>query len=117
MSVLTRTLLLLMVTLLMAACGAQRSAGASDDGSATVEVRNQSWSDMRIYATSGSQRTRLGLVSASSTAELRIPAPVVAGGRDISFLADAIAGGEATSYNIYVSPGDQVVITIPARVR
>lgn len=117
MHVLTRTLLPLMVILLIAGCGARRGAAGLAEGAATVEVRNQSWSDMRIYAVSGSQRTRLGTVTATSSAVLRIPSHVVAGGRDVSFLADALAGGAATSFNIFVRPGDQVGITIPSTVR
>lgn len=117
MPVLTRIMLPLMIALLITGCAARQGGATAENGSAAVEVRNQSWSDMRIYAVSGSQRTRLGMVTANSTAVLRIPSHVVAGGRDVSFIADAVAGGAASSFNIFVRPGDQVEITIPATVR
>ena len=111
-----RTLLPLLLVLLIAGCGV-RQQGAAEDRSATVVVENQSWNQMRIYAEAGGQRVRLGIVSGNSTERLRIPGNLVGIGRDISFLADALAGGEARSFSIYVVPGDEVVITIPPSVR
>lgn len=113
-----RTLLpLLLLVLLVAGCGARQRGGA-DLESATVVVENQSWNQMRIYAVAGSgQRVRLGNVSGNRTERLRIPGHLIGIGRDVAFLADALAGGEARSFSIYVRPGDEVTITIPSSVR
>lgn len=73
---------------------------------------------MRIYVLASGQRVRLGMVNASSTSTLRIPAHVVGLGREVSFLADPLASDAiAQSFSLYVDPGDEVTITIPPSVR
>ena len=117
MSRFSRTLLLVGLAVLIAGCTARQRGPAAPQEPTYVHVTNQSWSQMRIYVLSGGQRIRLGEVSGSSSTTLRIPQQAVAGGRDISFLADALAGGEAQSFNIFVRPGETVRITIPPTVR
>jgi hypothetical protein len=102
--------------LAVASCrsGAARSAGSAQ-GSATLEVRNQSFSDMRIYAIrSGTERVRLGVVNGNSTGTLVIPGYLIAGLPSIRFLADPIGGNRTpVSEEISVRPGDLVQLTIP----
>jgi hypothetical protein len=111
--------ILIAVLVLLAACGPSRHA-ASDDASrpTPVRVENQSWSDMRIYVVVSGLRQRLGVVTGGTTQTLQIPASVVGLGREISFLADPIAGRTtAQSFSIFVRPGETVRITIPSSVR
>lgn len=122
-SFLNATLLLLLVCGAVLGCAAATQENGpvvgGADSDATLVVDNQSTSDMRIYAIiSGGQRVRLGSVSGLSTQRLSIPRHVIGGGRDVAFEADPLAGqSSATSFNIYVAPGQEVTIRIPSRLR
>lgn len=108
-----RVVLLLLAPLLLGACGAVRSMrGDSED--ASVRVQNQAFNDMTIYVVAGSQEIRLGTATGNSTTTLRIPSTVVGIGRELSFRADPIGSSAvASSYSIFVDPGDEVTLTIP----
>jgi hypothetical protein len=115
-----RRLLILALLAGLGGCAASAPEGpAPPIGEPTrVVVENQSTSDIRLYALAGGQRVRLGIATGASTTTLAIPANLVAGGRDLVFQADPIAGREvASSFSIFVYPGDQVRLTIPSRVR
>jgi hypothetical protein len=80
----------------------------------TVRVVNQGFLDRNIYVLRGSERVRLGTVSGNSTQVLTIPASVVQTAMTLRFVADPIGGrAPAATEEISVSPGDQVVLTIP----
>lgn len=114
---------LIVLLLLLSACASSRRTQdgpivGDRSGPATLVVDNQSWADMRIYVVAGGQRIRLGNVTGSRTSTLPIPDHVVAGGRELTFQADPVAGREvANSFSIYVWPGDRVRLMIPATVR
>lgn len=115
-----RYVLSLALLVLLAACGPARSAAPADGDARTTPVRveNQAWADMRIYVVVSGQRQRLGVVNGNTTQTLQIPASVVGIGREVSFLADPIAGrSTAQSFSIFVRPGETVTITIPSTVR
>jgi len=105
----------------MAACAPSRQGGGSSSQpqGAILRVENQAWMDMTIYvveAGSGSRR-RLGLVGATSGSDLRIPDSVVGMGRALRFVADPIGNQQtASSFELYVRPGQRVTITIPPGV-
>lgn len=114
-----RPLLLTALVVLLAACGATRGGGAAADAT-PLRINNQSWLDMRIYvvATGSGQRVRLGMVTANSVQTLRIPGHIVGMGREVVFQADPVASNTvASSWNMYVRPGQQVSLTIPPTVR
>lgn len=119
----TRTLPCLLFVLTLAGCASAGQNGpegpeVGETQEASLRVENQSTSDMRIYAVVSGQRIRLGSVSGLQTQTLTIPRHVVGGGRDLAFEADPLAGQQtATSFRIFVSPGQEVVIRIPSRVR
>jgi hypothetical protein len=80
-----------------------------------VRVENQAWLDVDVFAlgTAG-QRTRLGSVTGNSQATLRIPDSIVGLGRELQFLVDPVGSRvQGTSFNIFVSPGSQVRLTVP----
>lgn len=112
-----------LVLMLLAACAsagqnAQDGPVVGDRQEASLVVENQSTSDMRIYAIVSGQRVRLGSVTGLQTQTLEIPSQLVGGGRELAFEADPLAGQQsATSFSIYVTPGQQVVMRIPSRVR
>ncbi len=118
----TRFLAILALTLLAAACGPSGQPGSSPSQRSQVtilRVENQAWMDMTIYvmdAGSGARR-RLGMVSATAETNLRIPDAVVGPGRALRFVADPIGNQQtASSFEIYVRPGQRVTITIPPGV-
>lgn len=123
-----RTALTRMVTLVAltgalaapVACMHRGERNPADDeqqaGPTTVQVVNQGFADMTIYVVSDAgQRIRLGLATGNSTQTFAIPRSMVNGGATpIRFLADPIGGTRSpVSDQLTVSPGDNVVLTIP----
>ena len=79
-----------------------------------VQVQNQGFTDMVVYAVSGGQRIRLGLATGHSTKSFTIPGYLVRGAGPIRFLADPIGGNRSpVSEEMTVQPGDVVTLTIP----
>lgn len=79
-----------------------------------VKVQNRAYLDMNIYVFRSSQRIRLGTVNGNNTSRLLIPASLLFGTTPLRFMADPIGGRrQPTSEEINVSPGDEVVLTIP----
>lgn len=110
--------LLLVFSLAIGACGAARSGPVVARESTSLRVQNQSSSQMNIYVVASGQRIRLGSVAGNATAVLRIPHSVVGLGRELSFLADPLGSSNvASSFSIYVQPGEEVTITVPPTVR
>ncbi|MDB4884879.1 MAG: hypothetical protein JWN79_317 [Gemmatimonadetes bacterium] len=79
-----------------------------------LRVENQAFLDMTIYVYRSSQRIRLGQASGNSVTVLTIPANIVVGSIALRFQADPIGSSRASiSQEITVSPGDEVILTIP----
>jgi hypothetical protein len=99
-----------------AACnGFSRGSGATDPNQPTVvEVDNQGFLDMDVYAVRSGQRWRLGLATGNSRTKLTIPQSMVNGLTPLRFIADPVGGRRpSVSQEITVAPGDTVVMTIP----
>ncbi|MFN2563459.1 MAG: hypothetical protein ABR499_00435 [Gemmatimonadaceae bacterium] len=115
-----RLTLPLMLLALMAAC-APRSRSNRPPAAiepAYVRVMNQSWLDMNMYVLRSSQRIRLGTVGANQTQRFRLPANLIFGATPLRFMADPIGSSRtAQSFEIVVSPGDEITLTIPPGVR
>lgn len=79
-----------------------------------LQVENQGFSDMTIYAVSGAQRVRLGLATGNSTKSFTIPNYLIRGAGPLRFLADPVGGNRTpVSEEVTVQPGDIVSLTIP----
>jgi hypothetical protein len=80
-----------------------------------VRVENLGFSDMTIFVVrSGSERIRLGLAGGNRTTVLEIPAYLVQFPTPLQFLADPVGSNRRpVSEAITVSPGAEVVITLP----
>jgi hypothetical protein len=79
-----------------------------------LKVDNQAFLDMTIYVLRSSQRIRLGVANGNSTARFVIPSNLIFGSTPLRFQADPIGRNRAPiSQEITVSPGDEVVLTIP----
>ena len=79
-----------------------------------LKVENQAFLDMTIYVYRSSQRVRLGIANGNSTARFVIPSNLIFGSTPLRFQADPIGRNRApVSQEITVTPGDEVVLTIP----
>lgn len=112
----TRSILFAVLFLGVAACNAfSRGSGNSAQNEPTVvEVDNQGFLDMTVYAARSSQRVRLGIATGNSKTRFTVPSSLVGGLTPLRFIADPIGGNRASvSHEILVAPGDTVVLTIP----
>ena len=115
MRTLSRRLFLPLLLAATAAACAGRSREPVDANAPTyLRVTNQAFLDMNVYVLRGSQRLRLGTVGANQTARLKLPDNLVFGATALRFMADPIGSSRTSqSFEILVSPGDEVVMTIP----
>jgi len=100
----------------IAACTAlsRGSSSSSQNGPTVLQVDNQGFLDMNVYAARSSQRVRLGTASGNSKSNFTVPSTLVSGLTPLRFIADPIGGNRASvSQEITVAPGDTVVLTIP----
>jgi hypothetical protein len=106
---------LLAAVILLPGCGGRPAvAGPRPDGPAMLQVENQGFADMVIYAVNGGQRIRLGLATGNTTKSFAVPAYLVRNGAPIRFLADPVGGNRTPiSEEMTVQPGDLVSLTIP----
>ena len=112
----SKSLVVAMLLAGIAACNTfARGSGTTDQNQPTVvEVDNQGFQDMDVYAVRSGQRVRLGLATGTSKTKLTIPQTMVSGMTPLRFVADPIGGRRASvSQEITVAPGDTVVMTIP----
>lgn len=109
-------LLALLATLAGCASGGRRSERV-DREQATLTVQNQAVLDMTMYVLRSGSRIRLGLVNGNSQATFKIPDYVVGLGQSLRFMADPIGNSNtASSFEIYVRPGENVRLSIPPQV-
>ena len=100
----------------IAGCHAGKTdTAAAPEAGATLTVENQGFTDMTIYAVSGTTgRVRLGQVTGNTTQLLPIPGYLVQSGGTLRFIADPIGGSRRpVSDELLVGPGDSVTLTIP----
>jgi hypothetical protein len=120
MRALPRRLALPFIVLALVACAPRSRSNRPPEATPPTYavVTNQSWLDMNVYVLRSSQRIRLGTVSANQTQRFRLPQNLVFGATPLRFLADPIGSSRtAQSFEIVVTPGDEVTLTIPPGVR
>ena len=89
--------------------------GAEPVAPTYLRVENRAFLDMTIFVYRSSQRIRLGSATGNSTTRLRIPNDLIFGSTPLRFQADPIGGKrQSVSQEISVSPGDEVILMIPA---
>jgi hypothetical protein len=110
-----RSIVIALLLLATTACsGLSRGSPSPQNEPTTLQVDNQGFLDMTIYAIHNSQRVRLGSATGNSKTNLTIPSNLVFGLTPLRFIADPIGGNRASvSQEITVAPGDTVVMTIP----
>jgi hypothetical protein len=105
-----------LLAILAACAGRVPDTDTGLESAAMVQVENQGFSDMVIYAISGGQRVRLGLATGNSSKTFTVPRYLTGGAGPIRFLADPIGGNRTPiSEEMSVQPGDLVTLTIPPR--
>jgi hypothetical protein len=80
-----------------------------------LRIENRHRSDIVVYALRGSVRTRLGTVTAQTSANLTIPATFVGDAGGLSLIADPVGGrNSARSPQFTVRTGSRVIWTVDA---
>src|SRR4026209_1497226 len=111
-----QTITLALLLLVAGACAGMGggSGNPSPNEPTVVEVDNQGFADMTIYAVRTSQRYRLGIATGNRKTRLTIPTSVSSGLSPLRFIADPIGGRRnSVSQEITIAPGDIVVLMIP----
>lgn len=112
----TRPIFFAFAFVVLPSCNALRHGSASPDQNqpSVVQVDNQAFLDMTVYASRSGQRIRLGIATGSTKTNFPIPSAIMSGLTPLRFIADPIGGNRASvSQEITVAPGDTVVLTIP----
>lgn len=99
------------------ACSTSAAAPGDDifspQRATTVEVTNNNWSDMRVYAVRLGMRYRIGTVPSMTTRRLDLPRSLAGVGRDVQLLVDPIGGSRSfTTGPMRVSSGEWIEFTI-----
>lgn len=107
---------------LLAGCGAAGGDDLSPDPRVTdrtvVDVDNQGFLDMTVYAVDGIQRVRLGVAQGHTVTPLTIPTHMIQGTAALRFYGDPVgANNTPVSDEIVVYPGDQMTLIIPSERR
>ncbi len=93
--------------------GGAPSASDSERTPTTIDIQNNDFNDMTIYAVTNGQRVRLGIAPGNKTTVLTIPRYILNGTTYLRFLANPLAGNRSpVSEEIDVSTGDQLVMII-----
>ncbi len=110
-----RSIAFALLLLGIAGCNAFSRGSGTDQSQPTVlQVDNQGFLDMDVFAARSVERVRLGIAPGNSKTNFRIPPSLISGLTPLRFIADPIGGRRASvSQEITVSPGDTVLLTIP----
>lgn len=109
-------LALLSFAFCVAVTGCAGSAEETFDGpTAEVEVQNQNWLAMELFAQSPGRRVRLGRISAGREKTFTLPPSLFEGGAaEITFEMETLGSEGETLYDRQtVAPGDIVILVIP----
>jgi len=116
-----RVAMLLLALVFMSACfrnSASRGPGGSSSRRIAVEVENNHWATVVVYALINGQRIRMGEVHTGTTIELMTPIGVDPSVVDFRIRVDPIGEREVfDSGSISVQLGDRVLITVENDIR
>jgi len=96
-------------------CRSGHAARNANDGPVrtTIDVQNEDFNDMTVYALVNGSRTRLGIAAGNKTTVLTVPDFLINGTTFMRFVADPIGGNRTpVSEEVDVSAGDQLVMVI-----
>ena len=105
---------------LLAACAPaakRNSAGVARAPDVYVMVSNQNWLDVDVYAVRGGSRLRIGQVTGSGSARLKIPANAIVAGQ-VQLMADPIGSNERYVTEVMsVAPDQRVQLIVAPAMR
>lgn len=110
----TRSAAVLALACVSSACASIPNATSfsRDRGGVDVVVENHAWTDLSVYARTGSGNQRLGHVTSGRTATFRIPS-MANRVMDVELFADPLASSDLhRSGRFIVSEGQRVVWTV-----
>jgi hypothetical protein len=105
----------LFALLLLSACATtgQNGTPAAPRPRTSVVVRNSLFEAFTIYAVTGTDRRRLGVVNPASSATFVIPPGMVVGTESLRFVADPIGSSAVEStYTLPVHEGDRLELSL-----
>ncbi len=110
--------LALIAALTVAACGGRISNPFSDSGRGStelrIEVENQTFNDMRLYAQTLRGPQFLGQVGGKNSRTFTIPWPRL---DEIRLRMDFLAGESVESNRVDAAPGDRLELIVPPNAR
>jgi hypothetical protein len=95
----------------------QPGAGLAPEDTAAIRVENENIADMRIsiFRAPSGAAYRLGIARGLQTTTLRVPRSIVTGVNEVTFEITPLSGGYTRfTRTITISPGDEIVVRIPA---
>lgn len=104
--------------LTVSACHPRTSVGdvaaqTSWNGSMMVRVVNHNWLDITIYLLQGTHRDRIGVATAASTTQFRVPIRQLAAGGEYRLLGDPVGSRQVVrSEPLHAQDGDVVTWTL-----
>jgi len=109
------------IALVLGACAGRAAspfAGRGPDEGIRVEVRNDNYLDVTVYAMPDGVSYRLGDVTGSTSATLEIPPSLVHGAMGVRLLVSPIGAREAyLSEPISAGPGDTIMLRVASVLR
>lgn len=104
----------LAISVSAAACaGAGSSKKLAPELMTRVEVTNNNWSDMVVYAVRNGMRIRLGTVTSMQTQRFRLPETMSGSGTPVSLVADPIGSQDVyQTGRITFMPGQRITLQI-----
>ena len=93
-------------------------AAASPEGEIALSVTNHNYLDVVIYVLHDGQRTRVGMVTGSSSAVFFIPVRLLGMGRELQLYGDAIGSYDyARTETLVIQPGQYIEWTLETQLR
>ncbi len=110
---------LLLLTLLAAGgCHPRQRGEVEPDADITLDVINHNWLDVTVYVLHDGERTRLGLVTASSTQSFTLLARLVGQSHELALLGEAVGSRDAARTEVLsVRPGQRIEWTLESDLR
>jgi hypothetical protein len=98
--------------------GANDRPAIAPGSDAVVQVTNNNWSDVRVYAERDGLRIRLGRVTSMGTEVFRMPAVLMASTGPIRLIADPLGSSEThVTHGMLVWAGQRVNYTVSNDLR
>jgi hypothetical protein len=104
---------LFVLAFMLAACTGGRKSRGSGIGRVQIQVHNNNWADVVVYAVSGSQTQRIGDVTTGKIGHFQAPSDFDPTVRDFRIRIDPIGPrGTFLTQLISVGPGQTIYVTV-----